>query len=175
MNGIGQGGALSLNTSSLYFGNQNMGGTSAAQTVLLSNTGGAVLNIASIVTGGDFAHTSTCGAALAPATSCSVNVQFTPTLVGARTGTVVIASDATNSPHTVNLNGSGVAIGGVALSPTTLSFAAQAVAIPSAVQTATLTNTGGAALNIASIIASGDFAVTDNLSLIHISEPTRPY
>ncbi|MBK6323066.1 MAG: choice-of-anchor D domain-containing protein [Burkholderiales bacterium] len=55
-----------------------------------------------------------------------------------------------------------MAIGGVALSPTTLSFAAQAVAIPSAVQTATLTNTGGAALNIASIIASGDFAVTDN-------------
>ncbi|MBK7282973.1 hypothetical protein [Candidatus Aalborgicola defluviihabitans] len=64
------------------------------------------------------------------------------------------------TPHTVNLNGSGVA-GGVALSPTTLSFAAQAVAIPSAgANSHPATNTGGAALNIASIIASGDFAVT---------------
>ncbi|MBK6323064.1 MAG: hypothetical protein IPF38_12985 [Burkholderiales bacterium] len=61
-----------------------MGGTSAAQTVLLSNTDGAVLNNAAASSPVATLPTPAPAAALAPATSCSVNVQFTPTLVGAR-------------------------------------------------------------------------------------------
>ncbi|WP_413891441.1 hypothetical protein [Candidatus Aalborgicola defluviihabitans] len=57
---------LSLNTSSLYFWQSEYGWHQRCTNRAASNTGGAVLNNSSIVTGGDFAHTSTCGAALAP-------------------------------------------------------------------------------------------------------------
>jgi hypothetical protein len=48
----------------------------------------------------------------------------------------------------------------ISLSPTALNFAAQVVGTTSATQTVTLTNTSGSVLNIASIVANGDFAKT---------------
>lgn len=51
---------------------------------------------------------------------------------------------------------------GVMLSPASLTFAAQNTGSTSASQAVTLTNSGGAALNITSIAASGDFAETNN-------------
>jgi hypothetical protein len=49
----------------------------------------------------------------------------------------------------------------VMLSPTSLTFATQIVGLKSAAQNVTLTNTGGSALAITSIAASGDFAQTN--------------
>lgn len=49
----------------------------------------------------------------------------------------------------------------VMLSPTSLTFATQLVGLKSAAQNVTLANTGGAALAITSIAASGDFAQTN--------------
>ncbi len=162
LTGGGQGAFVTFSASSKTFANQGVGSTSAAQTVTVTNSGGATLNIASIVASGDFAHSSTCLATLAPAASCSISITFTPTAAGARSGSVVITSDATSSPDTISLSGSGVAVPVLALNPTTLTFAAQASGSSSAAQTVTLSNSGGAALNLASIAASGDFAVTHN-------------
>ncbi len=47
------------------------------------------------------------------------------------------------------------------LSPSSLTFATQAVATTSPAQAVTLTNTGSAALNVSSILASGDFKETN--------------
>ncbi len=73
---------LSLSSGSLTYANQNVGTTSAAQSVTLNNTGTAALTITSIgVTGtnaGDFAQTNTCGASVAAGGNCSISVTFTP-------------------------------------------------------------------------------------------------
>ena len=101
--------AVTLDHSSLSFGAQSVGTTSASQAILLTNTGTASLTITSIVTSGDFGTTHNCpiGSAIAVNGSCTLNVTFTPTQTGTRTGTITITDNATNSPQTVTLSGTG--------------------------------------------------------------------
>jgi len=153
---------LGLSPSSLTFTNQDVGTTSATQAVTLSNSGAALATISSISANGDFAQNNNCGATLAGGTSCTINVSITPTTAGARSGSLSVSSDATGSPHTISLSGTGVAVAvpAVSLNPTSLTFAARNIGNPSAAQVVTLTNTGSGVLNIASIVTSGDFART---------------
>ncbi len=162
LTGTGQGSTSVASPSAWNFGTQGVGTTSTAKTITLSNTGGAVLNIASIVASGDFARTTSCGATLAQGSNCSINVTFSPASVGALTGSLVITSDALSSPSTVSLSGTGVAVALVSLNPTALSFANQNVGSTSAAQAVRLTNTGGAALSLGSIVPSGDFSQANN-------------
>jgi uncharacterized repeat protein (TIGR01451 family) len=158
---ISSGPAVGLAPTQLVFGSQIVGTGSAAQTVNLTNTGNATLNIVGITASGDFAQTSTCGAAASAGASCVISVTFTPSVAGARAGSLSIASDAGGSPHTVGLSGTGVPSGPVAnLSVATLTFAGQVVGSTSLSQPVTLSNTGNAALSITSIATSGDFTQT---------------
>src|SRR5438094_3583331 len=93
---------------SLDFGNQPLATTSAPMTVTLTNTGAAALTINSFAASGDFAATSTGASACptSPATlaaggTCTINVTFTPTASGARTGTLSLdrKSRRLNSSH----------------------------------------------------------------------------
>ncbi len=52
---------------------------------------------------------NTCGTSLAAHTTCTINVTFTPTQLGQRTGTLTITDNAAGSPHTVSLTGAGTA------------------------------------------------------------------
>jgi N,N-dimethylformamidase beta subunit-like protein/HYDIN/CFA65/VesB family protein len=106
---------VSLSPAGLSFGNQNVGTTSAAQTVTLTNTGTAPLSISSIgLTGtnaGDFAETNTCpsgGNTLAVNASCSISVTFTPSAATSRSASVTVTDNASNSPQSVSLSGTGV-------------------------------------------------------------------
>jgi hypothetical protein len=86
--------------------------TSSPQTVTITNTGTATLTITSITTSGDFLQTNTCGAVsnlLSPGQSCSASVTFAPTASGARSGSLSISDNATGSPQTVALSGTGTA------------------------------------------------------------------
>ena len=152
----------SVSPTSLTFASQTTGTTSAAQTVTLSNTGNAALTITSIAASGDFVETNTCGSSVAAGANCAISVTFTPTASGTRTGTLSITDNASGSPQTVSLTGTGTAPTTTAsLSVTSLTFASQTVGTTSAAQTVTLTNTGSATLTITSISASGDYAETD--------------
>ncbi|MFY9527638.1 MAG: choice-of-anchor D domain-containing protein [Candidatus Acidiferrales bacterium] len=153
---------VSLSSGSLTFGSQVLNTTSAAQAVTLTNTGNATLNITSIVPSGDYADTTTCAATLLAGSNCAINVTFTPTATGTRTGAVAITDNAAGSPHIVNLTGTGVTVAApaVSLSPASLTFASQLVNTTSAAQSVTLSNTGNATLNITSIVPSGDYADT---------------
>src|SRR5213079_2923462 len=96
--------AASLSSTSLTFGNQTVGTTSAAQAVTLSNTGNATLTISGLTIGGDFAFSGsgTCGSSVAAGASCTISVNFTPTTTGTRTGTVTITDNASNSPQAIS-------------------------------------------------------------------------
>jgi len=156
-----------LSPSNLTFGSQPITTSSAPQTITLSNTGSAALNITGLAlagtNAGDFAQTNTCGSSVAASGSCSISVTFTPAATGARTAAVSISDNATGSPQTVSLSGTGTTPA-VSVSPTSLSFGSQAVATGSTAQTVTLTNSGNATLSITSLVSTGanasDFAET---------------
>jgi hypothetical protein len=68
--------------------------------------GTAAASLSAVTASGDFSQTNNCGTVAAGA-SCTVNVSFRPTASGTRTGTLTITSNATNSPTSVGLSGTG--------------------------------------------------------------------
>lgn len=95
----------------LTFPTTGVGQTAAPQTVTLTNNGGVPLDLASTVLTGDFsilAGSDTCGATLAPANACTLQIVFAPTVGGTRTGTLTITDSATNSPQVLHLSGDAV-------------------------------------------------------------------
>jgi hypothetical protein len=150
----GQGPAVQLSPTSLTFANQNVGTTSPPQNITMTNTGGSTLNITSIVASGAFAETNTCGPTLAAGANCMISVTFAPTVEGTNAGALTITDDASGSPQTAPLTGTGLAPL-VTLSPLSLTFAAQQVGTSSSPQPVTLTNSGNATLTITSIAVTG--------------------
>ena len=98
---------LSANPSTLTFASQALNTTSGAQTVTISNTGNAAATVSGVTTTGAFAQTDTCGSSIAAGASCAVSVTFDPTAAGTATGTLSVSSNATGSPTTVALTGTG--------------------------------------------------------------------
>src|SRR5208282_1936154 len=74
--GTGTAPLAGVTAASLTFSSQNLGTTSAAQTVTLNNTGNVALSITSIAFSGanpgDFGQTNTCGSSLAASGSCTI-------------------------------------------------------------------------------------------------------
>jgi uncharacterized repeat protein (TIGR03803 family) len=165
---------VTLSATSLPFGSQTVGMTSAPLAVTVTNTGNADLTfgIGSVVltgTNADFVISAdTCiSTTVAPNSMCSVSVTFTPSIAGSETATLSFTDNAPDSPQTVSLSGNGVTGGGggsvVTLSTTSLDFASQAIKSTSLPRIVTLTNSGTAALTITSIAASpSSFAETSN-------------
>jgi hypothetical protein len=163
---------VSLSASSLTFTNQMVGLTSPAQSITLDNTGNSTLILSGLAFSGtnasEFAEKDNCGGSVAAGASCTINVTFSPTAAGTRTGTLNITDDATTpqSPQTVALTGTGIPSAPiVSLSSTSVVFATQALGTASAAQTVTLHNTGAAILNIQAVALaganSGDFAIAN--------------
>jgi hypothetical protein len=113
------GSGLSVSPTSLTFPSQALNTTSSAQTVTVNNTGSTAVSISQIAASGDFAESSTCGASIAASASCTVSVTFTPAAAGTQTGSLTITSNATNSPSTVSLTGTGAGSVNLALNQPT--------------------------------------------------------
>jgi len=158
--------------SSLAFGNQTLGGTSAGQSVTMTNTGANPIAVSAVAASGDFAETDNCTSApVAVEGSCTIHVTFSPTVGGSRSGTLTISDNAQGNPHTVSLSGTGMA--GVAqLSASSLTFSALTVGTASSAQTITVTNSGNGALAMTSVQATGDFAQTNNCTSVAASGGT---
>ena len=110
--------AVTLNPASLDFATQVVGTTSDPQSVMLTNTGSAPLNITAIALGGaipgDYAFdpSTTCPLAdgqLAAGDSCTIVLTFTPSDLDTRPAQVNITDNAADSPQSVPLTGVGIA------------------------------------------------------------------
>jgi len=158
---------LGLSSAALSFGNQNDGTTSAPQTITVTNTGNENLTVTNVsITGAnnnDFGETNTCTtASVAPQSTCTINVTFTPSISGNETASVSITDNAPASPQLVSLTGFGVGSGpAVQLSATSLTFPVTVVGTQSKPQTVTLTNAGNSTLTITQIAASVGFTETN--------------
>jgi sugar lactone lactonase YvrE len=162
----------SLTPASVPFGNANTGTTSAPMSLTLSNTGNATLNITGITIAGanptDFAiatGANACGTTLAANVSCSIYVTFTPASAASFSATLSVADNAAGSPQSSTLTGTGTTPPApiAALTPATVPFGSLTAGSTSAAMSATLSNTGNAALNITGITIVGanptDFAI----------------
>ncbi|TAN22609.1 MAG: choice-of-anchor D domain-containing protein [Acidobacteria bacterium] len=98
---------LTISPSTLAFGGELTGSTSAAQTVTLTNTGTSTLTIASLAASGGFAETSGCAATLAAGAHCTAQVTYTPAVVGSSSGALTVTTNASPATATVALSGSG--------------------------------------------------------------------
>jgi len=107
----GEGTVVKLSAQSIDFGNQQVGTTSPAVPVKLTNKGQKPLNISNIeidgADSGDFAQTNACGPQIAPGDSCAIHVTFTPTQSGARSAAVMITDDGGGDAQSVALSGNG--------------------------------------------------------------------
>ena len=163
--------AVTLTPATLTFSSQTVGAAGAAQTVTLTNSGTATLSSTVIsITGanaGDYSQTNNCGTSVAPSANCTINVSFKPTAAGTRTASVSIADNATGSPQSVALSGTGAAATPtVSLAPTDLTFASQTVGTTSSAQDITVNNTGTADLSITGLTIAGtnagDYSQSNN-------------
>jgi hypothetical protein len=112
----------SLSSATLAFPVTALRKASAVEAITLTNTGSGTLTAPTIsIIGTDpssFTQTNTCGT-LAATAHCTISVTFKPATEGALTASINIASNASGSPQTVSLTGTGT---GVTLSPATLAF-----------------------------------------------------
>ncbi|MGC2635986.1 MAG: choice-of-anchor D domain-containing protein [Acidobacteriaceae bacterium] len=161
LSGTGQSAATdSLSATSLAFGNQQVGTTSATQAIILSNSGDQILTSIAVSSTGSFTLTNTCGATLAGHTTCSMLVAFAPLTAGAAQGTLAVSDEFRSQP--VALTGTGLAPPAISIAPSSVDFGSVTVNATSAVSTVTVTNTGGYPIsNLAAFVTTG-FAITAN-------------
>ena len=153
---------VTLTPATLAFASASAG----IQTVVLTNSGTADLEIASITTNANFMATNDCPSAISVGATCTISVTFLPlaaTFPSASSGSVIITDNAASSPQSVGLSGPPVTAANATLTPGSLIFGSQTVGTTSSPQTVTLANplNGAAtvALAIRSIETDGDFQV----------------
>ena len=152
--GASGGGTLSASSSGIGFGNVVEGST-ATQSVTVTNTGTGVVNISgATVSGGVFTVVSaTPSSSLAVGQTATVQIQFAPTSMTPASGALVITSDATNSTLSIPLSGTGLEADPV-FSPGNLTFD-NVVVGQTSTQNVTLSNTGNMSLSVTAADLSG--------------------
>lgn len=147
---------LSASASSLNFGNILVR-SSAFQAITLTNTGTASVSLSQVaITGAGFTVSGFTGAVtLAAGQSLSLTVSFAPATAGSATGSLGIVSNATNSPITISLSGTGVQPQ-LSVIPASVGFGNVTVGVTNT-QMLTISNPGTANLNVtqASLIGTG--------------------
>jgi len=151
----------SLSPTSLNFSSTPMGTSAATQTITLSNTGNASLTGVTIsITGANassFSQTNKCGTSVAANGSCAITVTFKPAATGALSASVSVSDNASGSPQTAGLSGTGAPAPApvVNLSTNSATFPGTPVSTAAPTQQITLSNTGNASLTGVAISISG--------------------
>ena len=125
LTGTGTASVASPSPTALTFTSQLVISASGPQTVQITNTGTASLNINTVsLTGPDaatFAQTNTCSMPVATSSSCSVSITFAPSTAGNKSAALIIDSDASTNPS--------IALSGVAVLPPPPSASAAAIGV----------------------------------------------
>jgi sugar lactone lactonase YvrE len=155
---------LTSNVSALHFGNVPIGTASPSQTVIASNPNGFPVTGATVAANGDFSTASNCPTIPGFGT-CSINVTFTPTASGTRSGTLTVGGSQLSGQLTAALSGTG-ATAGIQFSIAALDFGSVLSSATSIGQTVTIQNTGTTSLIVSRVTTTGDFSTTGNCAVI---------
>jgi hypothetical protein len=150
-----EGGQPTLAPLTQDFGSLPIGFSSKPITFTWTNNSSFAAQVTSATGSGDFAVTGNNCGAVAGGQSCQISVVFTPTALGARTGTLTVVSSG--NPLTAALTGAGTP--GFSLSGSSLSFGNLDVGA-SASQTMTLTSLASAPLPVPPFVTTGQYQVS---------------
>ena len=157
--------SLSISSYSLNFGYEQIGLSTLAQPVTVTNASSHTVTFSSVAFSADYAGTNTCKGTLNPGLSCKITVVFTPTVAGTRTGTVTLKDNSPGSPtQTISLTGVGE-VYAISFSPSSLTFPNQLVGFSGKAISAILVNDGTVPVSITGISvvpADGIFTQTNN-------------
>jgi len=154
---------LKVSPTVLGFSSLAVGSTSPAETLTLMNQSSAAISLSGISISGtnsaDFSQTNNCGTSLGAGASCAINMVFKPQATGTLTAALLI-TPASGSSLQVSLSGTGEqATTSVNISPASIVFPGTLMGTKSGIESATVTNTGTAALTFnGSFGISGAFA-----------------
>lgn len=153
-NGVAANAALLANPGSVAFGNVTVG-SNASQTITLSNSGNTSVSISQAsVSGSGFSMSGIATPmTIAAGASTSFTAKFAPGTTGNTTGTIQVASSASDSTLTIALNGTGTQ-GQLSASPSSVNFGSVQVGASGSVSI-TLTNTGTASVTVSAASTSG--------------------
>ena len=157
-------GVLTPSATTLTFGSVSVGGT-ATQSISVTNTGTATVNIGqATISGAGFTFVGGNPSTSIPVgQSSTVQVQFAPASAGAVTGSITVTSDASNSPLTVSLTGTGTQPV-LSMTPASVSFGNVTVGQTGS-QTVKLTNNGNVNLTINPATVAGTGFAMSGLSI----------
>lgn len=119
---------VTVNPTSVSFGNQAVGTSSSVHNVKLKNGQSSAITISSISTNlADYGQTNNCPmspATLAAGASCAISITFTPSAQGSRNATLTVVDTGLSSPQLVTLTGTGTApiLESIAVTPSTASI-----------------------------------------------------
>jgi PKD repeat protein len=148
---------ISLSKTSLTFKGVS-GGTSAAQTVTVTNKSASAVTMGAISASSDYAIVgNTCTGSLATGKTCTFGITFNPVFVGTIEGSAAVAYTGNNSPQLVDLTGTSEA--DLTAAPTKLTFSAQGVGTASTAKAVKITNNSAGAVTLRSVVSSGDFEI----------------
>jgi hypothetical protein len=150
-----EGGQPSLAPTTQDFGSEPVGFTTAPIAFTWTNNSSFASQITSASASGDFSVASNNCASVPGGASCQINVVFTPSALGARTGTLTVVSSA--STLTASLTGTGIP--GFTISAPSVSFGNLDIGAM-ATQTLTLTNMAPQALPVPPYVAIGEYTVS---------------
>jgi len=152
--------ALSVNPSSLSFGSIAMGSHKTLAATLI-NSGGTSATISGLTASGSGYSVPGLASAmtLGSGQSYTFNVTFAPTSSGSSNGSVLVASNASNTTLSIPLTGATTVLGTLAIAPSTLNFGNVAVGTSQS-QTATI-SAGTAPVTLsAAAVNSSQFSVS---------------
>ena len=151
---------LTLAPIALDFGTVQLGSTSTLP-LQITNTSSTPATFNSITATGDYTAAGTCptsGNTLAPNTTCTEQITFTPTQTGTRAGTIAVSTSLSTLPIIAPLTGIGIQ-SHLQITPSALNFNSIAIGA-SANLTLTLANTGNGPVTNLALTITGDYAVT---------------
>jgi hypothetical protein len=155
--------AASINPASYTFPDQNINSTSSAVALTLLNTGSIALVPTSIAMSGDFGETDNCvNQSIAPGSSCTISVTFTPQAVGALSGEMIVYANVYGGQLSADFNGNGTVASLVTLTPPSESYGqieAGTISLPLAI---TVANSSLAAIAVSSVSVSAPFILSGN-------------
>ena len=104
----GAAGSLQIQPALLNFGSAAVGAVSAVQSVTITNSGSVTFTDLGVAVSGAFQiSASTCVAALAPSSACTVSVTFVPTVAGQQSGSLTVSSSLLANSAQAPLSGMG--------------------------------------------------------------------
>ena len=102
---------ITLSPSSINFGTVAVGNTSAVSVITVTNNMSTAVPINSVVASGGFISTTggsiPCGSSVPANSTCTLGVEFSPTITGTISGALTFSYGAGSSPQVASLSGTG--------------------------------------------------------------------